>query len=167
MGQEVIQRLNQIGASQKMPAMLAFGNRHGIEIKDNIDQIEDDPSEKDSYQPSDGSDAESLASYESDGSSESSSTSTDDGFDDDDNNNNPPSENYKQFPHQENHNNPTADDHYQPPFTQTPNNSQNINVGQPDNDETKTTLIKNEDNNGQPQCEINHQPWSQQSEDCK
>ncbi|KAG7348138.1 reverse transcriptase RNA-dependent DNA polymerase [Nitzschia inconspicua] len=66
---EVIHRVNQLGRAQNMPQNLAFGDRHGVEIGDDLDDIVDDPNDDD-FIPLDPDTADDTLFYDDDLSAE-------------------------------------------------------------------------------------------------
>ncbi|KAG7356172.1 enoyl-CoA hydratase [Nitzschia inconspicua] len=66
---EVIHRVNQLGRAQNMPQNLAFGDRHGLEIGDDLDDIVDDPNDDD-FIPLDPDTADDTLFYDDDLSAE-------------------------------------------------------------------------------------------------
>ena len=47
MPSDVVDRVSDLGQAQGMPTHLAFGDRHGTEIEDSLDDILDEPSVRD------------------------------------------------------------------------------------------------------------------------
>ena len=67
MPKDVINRVTQMGREQKMPTTITISNRHGREIVDSLEEVQDDDSSNssDSYSGSDEDDV--TLEYDSDG----------------------------------------------------------------------------------------------------
>ncbi|MDA3875508.1 MAG: reverse transcriptase domain-containing protein [Halothiobacillus sp.] len=78
MPQDVINRVSQLGQAQRMPPTLTFGDRHGLEIFDAPDDIDDAHDSDYQYNPESDDDSSVDTSTSSSSSSSSSSASSDD-----------------------------------------------------------------------------------------